>query len=80
MAITGMVDDETMRRLPTLSGEEFDALWIKSMIGHHQGAIDMARTQLAQGQNPDAVKMAGFIVTAQQREISQLNHLVTVSE
>jgi uncharacterized protein (DUF305 family) len=40
----------------------------------------MARTQLAQGQNPDAVKMAGFIVTAQQREISQLNHLVTVSE
>ena len=80
MAITGMVDDETMRRLPTLSGEEFDALWIKSMIGHHQGAIDMAETEIAQGQNPDAVKMAGFIVTAQQREISQLNHLVTVSE
>jgi uncharacterized protein (DUF305 family) len=80
MAMSGMVDDDTMRRLPSLSGEEFDVLWIKSMISHHQGAIDMARTEMAQGRNPDAVKMAGFIVTAQQREIAQLNHLLAVPE
>ena len=80
MPMRGMVDDDTMRRLPTLSGEPFDVLWIRSMISHHQGAIDMAQMEVAHGRNPDAVKMAGFIVTAQQREISQLNHLLTVSE
>jgi uncharacterized protein (DUF305 family) len=80
MVMQGMVDDNTMRRLPTLRGEPFDVLWIKSMISHHQGAIDMAQVEIAQGTNPEAVKMAGFIVTAQQREISQLNHLVTVSQ
>jgi uncharacterized protein (DUF305 family) len=80
MAMHGMVDDATMQRLPTLRDGEFDALWIKSMVGHHQGAVDMARTEIADGANPDAVKMAGFIVTAQQREISQLNHLLTVTQ
>jgi uncharacterized protein (DUF305 family) len=80
MPMRGMVDDDTMRRLPSLRGDEFDALWIKSMVGHHEGAIDMANTEIAQGSNPEAVKLAGFMVTAQQREISQLNHLLTVSE
>ncbi len=80
MGMRGMVDDDTMWRLPTLSGEPFDVLWVRSMISHHQGAIDMAQMEVAKGTNPDAVKMAGFIVTAQQWEISQLNHLLTVSE
>jgi uncharacterized protein (DUF305 family) len=80
MAMKGMVDDDTMRRLPTLSGEPFDKLWINSMISHHQGAIDMAETEIVEGKSPAAKKMAGIIVTEQQREISQLNHLVTVPE
>jgi uncharacterized protein (DUF305 family) len=43
------------------------------MIAHHQGAIDMARTQLARGTDPKLRKMAGEIITAQEREIEELN-------
>ena len=75
----GMVDDHDAAAADA-ERRPFDVLSIRSMIGHHQGAIDMAQMEVAHGRNPDAVKMAGFIVTAQQREISQLNHLLTVSE
>ena len=44
MAMQGMVDDATMAKLQSLKGAEFDTLWLQSMIGHHQGAIEMANT------------------------------------
>jgi uncharacterized protein (DUF305 family) len=77
MSMQGMVDDATMARLPTLSGAEFDNLWITAMIGHHQGAVTMAQAELAHGQSPDAQTMARLIITAQQREISYMSNLIS---
>ena len=48
----GMVDDATMIKLRSLKGAEFDTLWLQSMISHHQGAIEMADTEIADGQQP----------------------------
>jgi uncharacterized protein (DUF305 family) len=80
MAMDGMVDQATMNKLTSLQGGEFDTLWMESMISHHQGAVTMAQAELAHGKNPDAVKMAKLIVTAQQREIDYMNHLLGQSE
>jgi uncharacterized protein (DUF305 family) len=80
MTMAGMVDDATMNRLPSLQGEEFDTLWIRSMILHHQGAVDMAQTEIAHGQNPDALNIAKIIVSSQQREIAYMNHPLSVAQ
>jgi uncharacterized protein (DUF305 family) len=80
MTMTGMVDQATMNRLPLLQGDAFYTQWIKSMILHHQGAVDMAQTEIAHGENPDALKIANIIVSSQQREISYMNHLLTVPQ
>jgi len=72
-----MVDDATMKRLPTLFGAEFDNVWITAMIGHHQGAVRMAEDELVHGQSPDAQKMARLIITAQKREISYMSNLIS---
>ena len=80
MSMEGMVDDATMRRLPSLSGAEFDTVWITAMIGHHQGAVTMAQAELAHGQSPDAQKMARLIINAQQREISYMTGLISTRE
>jgi uncharacterized protein (DUF305 family) len=80
MAVDGMVDQATINQLPSLSGEAFDALWIRSMVTHHRGAVSMASEEIAAGENPDAVRMAKIIVTTQQREIAYLNHLLAVAE
>ena len=68
----GMVDDATMAKLESLKGVEFDRLWLQSMISHHQGAIEMAKAEIANGKNIDAIAMATTIVKTQQAEIEQM--------
>ena len=46
------------------------------MIGHHQGAIEMARAELANGQNVDAKSLAQKIIDAQQAEIEQMKTML----
>lgn len=76
MGMQGMVDDATMAKLESLEGAEFDDLWLRSMIGHHEGAIAMARTEIADGANADAKTLAQTIVTAQQAEIDQMKKML----
>ncbi len=75
-AMQGMVDEATMAKLKSLNGAEFDKLWLQSMISHHQGAIEMAKAELANGQNVDAKRMAQSIVDTQQAEITQMNQML----
>jgi uncharacterized protein (DUF305 family) len=75
-AMQGMVDDATMARLNSLRGAEFDELWLESMIGHHQGAIEMAKAEVANGDNDDAKRLAQSIVDTQQAEIGQMNQML----
>lgn len=72
----GMVDEATMERLRTLSGAEFDTLWLQSMISHHEGAVEMAKAELANGKNVDAKRMAQSIVDTQQAEIAQMRQML----
>jgi len=76
MQMPGMVDDGTMTKLESLKGAEFDTLWLQSMIGHHEGAIAMAKTELADGANADAKKLAQDIATAQEAEITQMKQML----
>jgi uncharacterized protein (DUF305 family) len=72
----GMVDGATMAKLASLNGAEFDKLWLESMISHHQGAIEMAKAQIANGDNVDAKALATNIVTTQEAEIDQMKQMV----
>ena len=76
MAMAGMVDDATMVKLDNLKGTDFDTLWLQSMISHHEGAIAMAQTEIADGKSADMVTLAGSIVTAQQAEIDQMKQML----
>lgn len=54
-----------------LSGNA-DRDFVAMMIPHHQGAIDMARTELQYGKDPTLRRMARGIITAQQKEIREM--------
>jgi uncharacterized protein (DUF305 family) len=49
-----------------------DVDFAQMMIPHHQGAIDMARVELAQGKDPALRAMAQDIIKAQEGEIATL--------
>ena len=41
---------------------DFDLLWAKKMIAHHQGAIDMSQSLLKHGGDADAKRMAQMTI------------------
>ncbi len=47
-----------------------DVDFVKGMIPHHQGAVDMARVVLEHGKDPELRKLAEAIVKAQNDEIA----------
>ena len=46
-----------------------DVDFVKLMVPHHQGAIDMAKVQLLHGKDPEMRRLAQEIITDQQLEI-----------
>lgn len=57
-------------------GVDFDRMFLPRMIRHHQGAIEMARTELAEGINPAARKLAKQVETGQTAEIAQMQQVL----
>jgi len=47
------------------------------MVGHHQGAVSMARTQLDTGKYEPAKQLAQAIIAAQEKEIAEMQGLLT---
>lgn len=51
----------------------FDAMFIDSMIEHHQGAIEMAKDAQQKAAKPEVKQLAEAILKTQQAEIDQMN-------
>ncbi|MEV4471259.1 DUF305 domain-containing protein [Nonomuraea sp. NPDC049504] len=72
----GGMPDEDMRKLEAAKGKEFDRLFAEQMITHHKGAIEMARTEEADGADPQAKELAKTIIATQQEEVKQLEQIL----
>ncbi|WP_039800828.1 DUF305 domain-containing protein [Nocardia araoensis] len=75
-AMPGMMSAEQMAALGAASGPDFDRQWLTMMIEHHAGAVAMAQTELAEGENADAKALAERIIGAQQAEIAQMRAML----
>ncbi|POX53165.1 DUF305 domain-containing protein [Streptomyces sp. Ru72] len=75
-SMPGMMSDRDMKKLQGLSGGAFDKAFLQMMIGHHEGAIAMARTEGSRGAYGPARTMAKSIVTSQSAEITEMQKML----
>lgn len=69
----GMATAEEIEQLRALPVPEAEVLFLKLMIRHHQGGLDMASAYLERGDEADVTLMADRIVQAQGLEIDAMN-------
>ncbi len=72
----GMMTEEDMLKLQAAKDAQFDRMFTKLMIAHHQGAITMAKTEQSDGVDPKAKELAKAIETTQQAEIERMQELL----
>ena len=72
----GMMSAEDMDALENASDAEFSDMWLKMMIEHHEGAIEMSETEQDEGRFKPAVDLAGTIIESQTAEIDTMEKLL----
>ena len=78
-SMPGMLTDQQMAQLNAATGPAFDRLFLQLMIVHDQGGIAMARTEMSDGLDSEAVTLAQNIDDAQEYAIPVLQQLLTQS-
>jgi uncharacterized protein (DUF305 family) len=74
--MAGMTSESDMKMLESMSGTEFDRMFIQMMITHHNGSMQMAMDQQSKGANPDAKTMAKDMHTTQTDQVAQLEKIL----
>jgi len=70
--MSGMMSAEEMTQLATASGLDFDRMFARMMIAHHNGALQMAQQELTAGTNPEAMALARSILKSRMAEVVTL--------
>ncbi|MBU3704693.1 MAG: DUF305 domain-containing protein [Ilumatobacteraceae bacterium] len=74
--MSGMISVDDMAELETLRGADFDTAWMKAMIAHHEGAIDMANDVIGDGDDEATTDLARKIIDGQSAEIERMKALL----
>jgi uncharacterized protein (DUF305 family) len=54
------------------TAEPFDPAFIEMMVPHHEDAVEMAKMELEEGEDPELKALAEEIITEQEREIAEM--------
>ena len=70
--LTAGMDQMNTQMMAGSTAADINVAFICAMIPHHQGAIEMAKAELAYGDDPWAKQLAQNIITAQTKEIAEM--------
>ncbi|MCK1803382.1 DUF305 domain-containing protein [Brevibacterium sp. R8603A2] len=74
--MSGMMSEDDMQQLEDATGTEAAKLYLEQMTRHHEGAVEMAEQQVADGQNPQAKALAEQVIEDQEAEIQEMKTML----
>lgn len=77
--IPGAISDEKMKQLKARRGGAFQAMWLRVMISHHQGALELSGSEINDGHYRPLVRQARAIGRTQMVELTRLKSLLSAS-
>lgn len=75
-SMDGMVDGQGLEKLKAAEGTEAATLFLTQMVGHHEGAVSMAKQEIGAGKYPEAIDLSRAIITSQEAEIAEMKALL----
>ncbi|HEX8215300.1 MAG TPA: DUF305 domain-containing protein [Allosphingosinicella sp.] len=69
-------DQRMHERMMAATGANPSETWIRKMIEHHRGAVDMSNILIAQGGDPKVLEKARMTAQKQQKEIAELERML----
>ena len=66
------MDEMNAMMMKGMTASDIDVAFVCGMIPHHQGAINMAKAELAHGDSEWAKQMAQKVIAAQEQEIAEM--------
>lgn len=76
-SMPGMASEADLAALEAAQGAEFDRTWLRLMIAHHEGALDMAGERETTGTNVRVGELAADVVITQLDEIATMQAVLT---
>ncbi len=73
----GMMTEEDMTALEDADDAEFQDMWLEMMIEHHEGAVEMAQAEEADGQFKPAVELSREIQDSQTAQVQEMQDLLS---
>jgi uncharacterized protein (DUF305 family) len=74
--MSGMLGDDELEKLDAAAGAEASRLYLTQMIGHHEGAVEMANAEVRGGKDPEAIGLAKDVAASQTDEITEMKELL----
>lgn len=74
--MAGMLTRAQMKQLAAARGRRFDRLFLRGMIAHHTGAVEMAEAAGTDGSDIQVMGMAADVAAGQSAEIQRMRELL----
>lgn len=69
--------EKTMHQeMMAAEGSSIDETWLRKMIAHHQGGIEMSEIVLQQGTDPEVQRKARETIEEQRKDIEEINSIL----
>lgn len=74
--MNGMLSQDEVDAIGAATGDDAARLYLESLKAHHEGAIEMAQSEVGDGMNPQVIGLAETIIEMQQAEITEIEGLL----